>query len=352
LIVAGIVVRANRPGDASKSCQEYYRQMKNPPAAAADWCKAGKYIPWKSTLPENASYGTLNVFTVCMGNPQNPAMLLIHGYPTSSFDFAKLAKQLSGDYYLCALDTPGYGFSDKPRNGYHYSLFDDARLVDYFIRAIGLQNFTLVTHDKGDSVGLALLQIYQSYSVKPYTINHHIITNGNIYLPLAQLSILQKMLLNPIAGPELSSLMDGLQLANGLAGSTFTPALTMDEVDALASIFDYQNGIQIEHDIIQYLNERQVNEVTWLETLKGSDIPTTLIWGERDAIAPTAVPDYVWSNYLSGQTTPASYWRIPCANHYVQDDQPELLAALIRSTVARTLLPAMPSAACQPIRVK
>jgi pimeloyl-ACP methyl ester carboxylesterase len=354
LVVVGILNRVNRRGDSSPSCQEYYGGMKSPPAAAADWCKAGKYFSWNSTLAENASFGKLNIFYTCAGDPRAKAVLLIHGYPTSSFDFSRLVKQLNRDSYVCTLDTPGYGYSDKPKNGYHYSIFDDARLVDHFIREVAaFKDLTLVTHDKGDSVGLALLQIYQSYPEKPYTINHHILTNGNVYLPLAQLSILQKMLSNHYVGPVVSFLMDGSQLAKGLARAVYTPALTVGETDELASIFNYQNGIKVEHDIIQYLNERKVNEVTWLETLRHSDIPTTLIWGEKDHIAPTAVPDYVWANYLRGRASAAGYWRIPCANHYLQFDQPELLAALIRQAIepASDRLGTM-DANCRPYRIK
>ena len=237
--------------DQSKSCQHYYAGMNNPPVAAVRWCNKGNYFSWKSTLPENAAYGPLNIFYVCTGNPEKPAIVLIHGYPTSSYDFSKLVDQLSNDFYLCALDTPGYGFSDKPKNRYHYSLVDEARLVDHFVREVaGLKHFTLVTHDKGDSVGLALLQIYQSYPVKPYTITHHIITNGNIYLPLAQLSTAQKLFLNPITGPILSALVDGSQVAKGMATRTYTPPLPASEVASLASIFDYQNGVRVEHDLI------------------------------------------------------------------------------------------------------
>jgi len=328
--------------------------MKSPPVAAVDWCKAGKYFSWKSTLAENAASGPLNIFSLCRGNPQSPAILLIHGYPTSSYDFYKLVGLLTQDFYVCLLDTPGYGFSDKPRHGYRYSVFDDARLVDDFIRkVINLRNFTLVTHDKGDSVGLALLQIYQSRALKPYIINHQIILNGNIYLPLAQLNIGQKLLLNHITGPVMSALMTGSQMARGLARTTYSPTLPAEEVEALVSIFNYQSGMKIQHDIIQYLNERKANEIVWLEALGRSEVPAMLIWGELDSIAPPAVADYVWSNYLKGRAVPASYWRVPCANHYVQFDQPEIVAALIRSAVKPgSGISNITNAGCQPYQIK
>lgn len=349
----GIVVIANRPGDASGSCQEFYAGMEDPPVAALDWCQAGDYFSWESSLPENAGFEPLNIFHVCQGNPDDPAVLMIHGYPTSSFDYADLVQALSEDYYVCALDTPGYGFSDKPKNGYEYSIYDDARLVDKYIReVIGLEEFALLTHDKGDSVGLALLQIYQTYDERPYTIEHHFITNGNIYLPLAQLTAGQKALLSPTLGPLLSSLVSGDMLASGIADQVFARQLRQSEIDAYASIFDYQDGNAVQHDIIKYLNERTENEVAWLETLERSDVPATITWGELDAVAPVAVPDHVWAEYLQDRDAPAAYWRIPCADHYLQVDEPELIADILRATLAEDPIPSeIEGADCQAFKI-
>jgi pimeloyl-ACP methyl ester carboxylesterase len=310
---------------------EFYTGMDNPPAEALAWCQAGEYFSWKSTLAVNADFDALNIFHTCQGNPENPALLMIHGYPTMSFDFAPLFDELNDEFYICALDTPGYGFSDKPLDGYDYSIDDDARLVDEYIREIAdLDEFILITHDKGDSVGLALLKIYQAYDEKPYTIQHHFITNGNIYLPLAQLTNSQKALLNPTLGPVISTLLPARRFAEGLAELVFATTLPQSEIDAYASIFAYQDGLAVQHEIIEYLNERVENEVGWLEGLAKSEISTTLIWGEQDAIAPVRVPDYVWANYLENRPAPAAHWRIPCADHYLQVDVPELVAELIR----------------------
>jgi hypothetical protein len=69
-------------------------------------------------------------------------------------------------------------------------------------------------------------------------------------------------------------------------------------------------------------------------------------------IAPVAVPDYVWTNYLENRATPASYWRIPCANHYLQVDQPQGLAALIKVSIEPANVPDIAGEICQPIKVK
>lgn len=335
ILIIGVAVVAMRPGDQSQSCMEFYAGMENPPAAARDWCEAGEYFSWESTLPANADFDALNIFHICQGDPADPAILMIHGYPTSSLDYAPLVAELSEDHYVCALDTPGYGFSDKPMDGYDYSILDDARLVDDYVRNVaGLDEFILFTHDKGDSVGLALLQIHQAYDERPYTISHHFITNGNVYLPLAQLTTGQRVLLNPTSGPLASRFLRGDWFASGLAELAFATPLPQSEIDAYASIFDYQDGTRVQHEIIKYLNERTENEVAWLETLERSAIPTTIIWGELDAIAPVAVPDYVWTGYLENREAPAAYWSIPCVDHYLQVDDPGLLADILRATLA------------------
>jgi len=282
-------------------------------------------------LGENKSFGELNIFTIQKGDIKKPVILMIHGYPTSSFDFIELFNLLSMDYCICAIDTPGYGFSEKPRHGYKYSIEDDARLVDYYIyEVLRVKTLTLLTHDKGNSVGLALLGLYKNQD--KYTVNHHIITNGNIYLPLANLASSQKILLNRITGPLATRFIIGKMLARGLNRTTHNIRESQEKVESIAFIFNYQNGGQIQHNTIQYLNQRKQNEVQWLENLRNSNIPTTMIWGEDDKIAPTQVADYVWNNYLRARDAQSNYWRIPKANHYVQNDRPEILSKLIRQS--------------------
>jgi alpha/beta hydrolase fold len=102
---------------------------------------------------------------------------LCYRYPTSSFDFSDLMNLLSKGYYVCVIDAPGYGLSDKPRNGYKYSTDDDAKLADHYIKnVLKLKSFTLLTHDKGNSVALALLGFIRNKN--DYTIKQHIIPSA------------------------------------------------------------------------------------------------------------------------------------------------------------------------------
>ena len=62
-------------------------------------------------------------------------MLLLHGFPTSSIDWYEVAGLLAGEHRVCMLDFPGFGFSDKPRDG-GYTLQRDCRLVEHYVREI------------------------------------------------------------------------------------------------------------------------------------------------------------------------------------------------------------------------
>jgi len=308
------------------------RNVKGVPKLAREWRDSGSFFRWTSTLKANESFGELNIFSIQKGDAENSAILMIHGYPTSSFDFMELFDLLSNDYFVCALDTPGYGFSDKPRNGYTYSLKDDAQLVLYYItRVLGVRDLAVVTHDKGDSVGLALLELHDRQD--RYEIGHLILTNGSIYLPLANLTRFQKVLLSRFIGPVATRFVTGTMLADGLNRITRNVKEPPEKLEANAFILGYQHGGHVQHAIIQYLNERKRTEVRWLENLQRSTVPTTLIWGQDDAIASTRVADYVWDHYLKGRAAQSEYWIVPKANHYLQNDRPETLSKLIRHSL-------------------
>jgi pimeloyl-ACP methyl ester carboxylesterase len=296
------------------------------------WRANGKYFSWQSTLPENHGR-SVQIFSTCLGDPTKPAILLLHGFPTSSFDYHLLAENLKTDFRICTFDFPGYGLSDKPAADYRYSLRDDARLAwDFVTKIEPLKEFALVSHDRGDSVAFAFLQLVQAATNAPFRITHQFLTNGNVYLPLANLTEFQKRMLDPATSAAAVKNVNPTLLAAGMGQTTYTPGLRADdpEVRALANLFDYQSGIQVLPATIQYLNERKQFEVEFLETLSRSSIPATLIWGVHDMVSPVRVADHVWNTALKSRQVPAAYWLIPCANHYLQHDQPEALARIMR----------------------
>tara|TARA_R110002073_G_scaffold336426_1_gene533274 strand:- start:1374 stop:2501 length:1128 start_codon:yes stop_codon:yes gene_type:complete len=325
----------SNPLDNSSNVGEFYNTNPDVGPDAELWGRGGSYFRWQSSQAENSQFPELNIFYRTFGDSDNPAIVMIHGWPTSSYDFKELIRQLEKEYYIAVIDTPGYGFSDKPKGDYRYSIPDDAQLVDYFIREVlGLSRFTLLTHDKGDSVGFAFLTLYQQTDSPAYQIDHHVILNGGIYLPLAELSAAQKYLTLPGFGRFMTRFILTPDRFTTRLAEVYSPALTKQEQLNMSSTFKYQGGTTVLPKTLRYLQDRRKLEKTWLQTLGRSEIPVTLIWGERDPIAKTEIADFVWENHLRNRDAAASYWRLPCASHYPQNDQPKIIAQLVRRSLS------------------
>jgi len=98
-----------------------------------------------------------NIFYRCSGNEKNPAIVLGHGWPTSSYDYLKLSFELESSYYVCTVDYLGYRFSDKPSN-YKYDIFENADVIEQLVTKVKpLKSFAYLTHDQGDSVGFIFI---------------------------------------------------------------------------------------------------------------------------------------------------------------------------------------------------
>jgi pimeloyl-ACP methyl ester carboxylesterase len=120
-------------------------------ARAEDWRNRGGYFSWRPAARDAAP---VEIFHVELGDPGAPVLLLIHGWPTSSIDWFSVAGPLSARFRVCALDFPGYGFSDKPQ-GWGYSLARDEELIEFYLsEVLGAEAGVIVAHDRGDSVAL------------------------------------------------------------------------------------------------------------------------------------------------------------------------------------------------------
>lgn len=161
-----------------------------------------------------------------------------------------------------------------------------------------------------------------------------IMTNANIYLPLANLTAFQTALLDEATGRATAAATTPELLAAGLGASTFMPRrdLSDQEIAALAKCFAHNDGIRVLPDTIQYLHERAADETRWLEGLSRSEVNLTLAWGLHDGVAPLRVPNHVWQTYLKNKPGRNRYWVVPTADHYVQCDAPGQLAQIIRLT--------------------
>jgi pimeloyl-ACP methyl ester carboxylesterase len=126
---------------------------------------------------KTAQVNGFKIFYREAGDPQAPAVLLLHGFPTSSHMFRNLIPQLAGDYYVVAPDLPGFGFSDAPdHKTFRYTFDNVAAVIGDFVEQIGLKRFAIYVFDYGAPVGFRLALRY------PDSISALISQNGNAYV--------------------------------------------------------------------------------------------------------------------------------------------------------------------------
>jgi pimeloyl-ACP methyl ester carboxylesterase len=293
---------------------------------ADEWRSRGSYFSWR---PADRGAAAVDIFHVELGDADAPVVLLIHGWPTCSIDWFAVASLLSTRFRVCALDFPGYGFSDKPA-GWGYSLQRDEELIEFYLsEVIGATAGVIVAHDRGDSVALvhaARCAAGQSAA----QLEHLILSNGNIFLPLSNLTGSQRRILDRESWPAVAAALTPALLAEGMGASTFTPPRkTGDpEVEALAATFAHDNGVAVLHETIQYLVERSRREQQWLAMLAQTSFPVTVIWGLYDTVSPPRVASYVWNNYLMLRPGNRLYF-VPDANHYLQADRPDAFVHVV-----------------------
>ena len=287
---------------------------------ARGWFEEGSYFEWSSTTKNNNG-AKVNIFYRTWGDPEKPQLLIVHGFPNSSFDFHALIPLLSDDFYIAALDFPGSGFSDKPLDGFSYMLAENAEILDYFVTDIvQFDDFAMFTHDRGVSIGLAFLGNYIDDPDPDYTLNYHFLSNSGMFLPLANLMEFQTAILDPVRGPQMIEFRKS------------RPRLTEgDPVEvAFADIFAFNDGVSALLHVGKYLLERAENEFDWLENLPRSPVPVAYLWGLTDTVNPIRIPNYVWLNYLNERDVESSFWVLPTAGHYPQREKPEQVEKVIR----------------------
>jgi pimeloyl-ACP methyl ester carboxylesterase len=280
---------------------------------AEEWYRGGSYFDWKSTTPNNAGR-TVRVFYRTFGNRSNPALLLIHGYYLNSYDFRDMAQLLQDKYFVCVLDFPGFGFSDKPQDHYSYMIKDDARLVDYFVRdVVGLTRFSMLAHDRGGSVLLAFLGDYLDAPHRSYEITYHFVMNGGLFQPLFNLGQGLHDMLDPVRGPEV--------IKRNRARPRVTQGAPRDV--AGADMLAFNDGVGAELYVQRYQLERAKNEWRWLANLQQSPVPTALLWGITDPANPPRIANFIWSNYLNGRAVESSFWMLPTTGHLLHVEKPQ-----------------------------
>ena len=219
---------------------------------------------------------------------QAEPVVILHGFPTSAFDWHHVLDDLAGRRRVVALDFLGFGLSAKPDRRYSIELQCD--LTEVLLEQLGVDRFALVTHDMGDSVGGELLA-RQLDGRTELTTTRRVLTNGSIYLDLAHLTAGQQYLLSlpdERAWPPLGEPAEVLRAS--LAATCAPETVPSDaELDAHVELILREGGEALLPRLIRYIEDRRAREARYTGAIEDHPSALTIVWGDQDPIAVVAM---------------------------------------------------------------
>lgn len=223
------------------------------------------------------------IFTKTAGDANNPALLLIHGFPSASWDWEGMWDELIKHYFLVTLDMLGFGLSDKPINA-TYKITEQADLYTQFLKRLNITDIHILAHDYGDTVAQELLarQVAAQSEIRIHSVCY---LNGGLFPQVHKPLFIQKLLLSKL-GWLVPKLMSKQKFAKNLItifGKKTPPAPMV--INTFWALLIYNNGLRVMPKLIKYITQRQQNEQRWVGAMINSDIPITFIAGEQDPIS-------------------------------------------------------------------
>ena len=220
------------------------------------------------------------------GSRENPTILLLHGFPTSSHMFRNLIPALADAYHLVAPDYPGYGFSSMPSvDEFDYTFDRLAEVVEALTEKLGLDSYSIYLMDYGAPVGYRLAAKY------PERVQSLLVQNGNAY---------EEGLLdfwNPIRAywadrtPENAEPLRGFltldttkwQYLHGVRDSS---AISPDTWQHVQPLLDRPGNDEIQLALFYDYGSNPPLYPEWQEYFRTHQPPTLIVWGQNDYIFP------------------------------------------------------------------
>lgn len=255
---------------------------------------------------------------------QGPTVLMLHGFPTWSYDYEAVATDLERDHDVVTLDFLGYGASDKP-NPYRYSVTESADIVEELTGHLGLGAADLVIHDYGSIVGQELLD-RRRHGTLSFEVRTLTVFNGGISYTAYRPTMLQRLLKIPVLGGFIAGRITADRIRVALDNVRGTAKLTDEEFTELWSGMARDDGHKLAHLLIKYNDERAQHHERWEAALSGYDGPMHLIWGPDDPVSGKHVLDSARHVLPQAEIT-----ELAGVGHFPMAEAPDRVAAAMRT---------------------
>jgi pimeloyl-ACP methyl ester carboxylesterase len=284
------------------------------------------------THHRTVSIDGVNVFYREAGPADAPAVVLLHGFPSSSNMFRNLIPALADRYHVIAPDYPGFGHSDVPDRGqFRYSFARFADITDTLLTRLGVSRYALYVMDYGAPVG------YRLALEHPERVTALVIQNGNAYeeglkefwKPIkaywasgqqAQREVLR-------AGTTLEATRS--QYLDGVADrSRVDPSAWLHD----QALLDRPGNVEIQLDLFYDYRTNLGLYPQFQKFFRERQPPTLIVWGKNDVIFPADGA----RAYL--KDLPRAELHLLDTGHFALEDHGEEIARLMRDFLARTFV--------------
>ena len=273
------------------------------------WARRGRLLP----LPEGH-----RLFVLQEGS--GPDLVLVHGFPSTSHDFAAVLPRLAREFRVTVFDQLGFGLSDKPADA-SYSLLDQGRRAGELVRALGIERARVVGHDMGLTVAVEMLCRHEAGELG-FDMAGLVLCNGSHLVELANITQLQKDLMTDEGAASFAASFDAERFASMFRFLWADPARAPD-LDLRAIAYWLRDSLPVIGKIARYNIERTRYAERWRSILGRTTVPIHVVWGDRDPIAVLVIGERL-AEMSSGPLTV-----LDGVGHYSQMEDPERWAAAV-----------------------
>lgn len=263
---------------------------------------------------------------------EGPLLVLLHGFPTSSYDWRQTISLMPGQKLL-AFDFLGFGLSEKPRD-HNYTLSWQADLTEELVDRYAEGGPVYVcAHDLGTSVGTELLA-RDTAGELGFDLCGMTIFNGSILVEKANPTLAQKLLRGPF-GPLAARFANEAFFRRQFASifSEAHPASDQDLTDNWA-LMCFNDGNRLGHKLVSYMDERVVYADRWHGAIQNWKGDLRLAWGMQD---PVAVPEVLEGLLRMRPDLPTV--RFDDVGHYPQVEDPKRFVEVLVDFMASSRSP-------------
>jgi len=279
---------------------------------------------------KTADVAGLRIFYREAGDPSKPTIVLLHGFPSSSYQFHDLIPLLADRFHVIAPDYPGMGFSDAPAPAVLQPTFDDvATVIDAFITQRAPAPLIMYLHDIGGPIGMRIA------TARPERIAGLIFQNFTISVEgwdPERLKVYERL-----GGPETPEKLAETQQFATVERDMFLHKKGARQPDALnpdnwaidAYAFSITANRVFMSRLFMNLTTNFQHYPEWTAYLKDRQPKTLIAWGRNDPIILPAAAEFV------KQVVPAADLRYFDSGHFALDENADAIAEAIIETFSR-----------------